>query len=130
VRFSHEPKGSSFRILADREVVSGVDYGAVKLDHSLKTARHVIHNEIRQRECVARPGPAFMDAYLGPIGMSLPTVSLSTPASLKLHIEHTLPKSEGALRVIGWKLDERDGREIHAPTIAALEEDLGRSPNR
>jgi hypothetical protein len=31
----------------------------------LKSARHVIHNDIRQRECVARPGPAFMDTYLG-----------------------------------------------------------------
>jgi hypothetical protein len=34
-----------------------------------------------------------------------------------------LPESEGALRVVGWKLDEGDGRAIHAPTLAALEED-------
>jgi len=98
-----------------------MDYGAVKLDHSLKSARHVIHNEIRQRECVARPGPAFMDTYLGRIGTSPPTLSFATLASLELNVQHTLPESEGALRVVGWKLDEGDGRAIHAPTIAALE---------
>jgi hypothetical protein len=38
-----------------------------------------------------------------------------------------LPESEGALRVVGWKLDEGDGRAIHAPTIAALEEDWAAS---
>ncbi len=121
--FSHEPKGTSLRILADSEVVSGMDYGAVKLDDSLKSARHVIHNEIRQRECVARPGPAFMDTYLGRIGTSLPTLSFATFASIELNVEHPLPESEGALRVVGGKLDEGDGRAIHAPTIAALAED-------
>jgi hypothetical protein len=75
MRFSHEPKGTSLRILADSEAVSGMDNGAVKLDDSLKSDRDVIHNEIRQRECVARPGPAFMDAYLRRIGTSLPTLS-------------------------------------------------------
>jgi hypothetical protein len=123
VRFSHEPKGTSLRILADSEVVSGMDYGAVKLANSLKSVRDVIHKEIRQRECVARPGPAFMDTYLGPIGTSLPTLSFATLASLELKVQHTLPESEGALRVVGWKLDEGDGEAIHAPTIAALEED-------
>jgi hypothetical protein len=49
VRFRHKPKRTSLGILADSEVVSGMDYGAVKLDHSLKSARHVIDNEIRQR---------------------------------------------------------------------------------
>lgn len=127
LQFSHEPKGTSLRILADSEVVSGMDYGAVKLDHSLKSARHVIHNEIRQRECVARPGPAFMDTYLGRIGTSLPTLSFATLASLELNVQHTLPESEGALGVIGWKLDEGDGRAIHAPTIAALEEERAAS---
>jgi hypothetical protein len=122
VRFCYEPKGTSLRILADSEPVSGMDYGAVKLDHSLKSAPHVIHNEIRQRECVARPGPAFMDTYLGRIGTSLPTLSLAILASIELNVQHTLPESEGARRVVGWKLDERDGRAIHAPTIAALEE--------
>src|SRR3989337_2477033 len=127
LQFSHEPKGTSLRILADSEVMSGMDYGAVKLDHSLKSARHVIHNEIRQRECVARPGPAFMDTYLGRIGTSLPTLSFATLASLELNVQHTSPESEGALRVVGWKLDERDGRAIHVPTIAALEDDWAAS---
>jgi hypothetical protein len=99
-----------------------MDHRAVKLDHSLKSARHVIHNEIRQRECVARPGPAFMDSYLGRVGPSLPALSFATLASLELNVQHTLPESEGALRVVGWKLDEGDGGAIHAPTIAALEE--------
>jgi hypothetical protein len=121
VLFSHEPEGTSFRILADSEVVSGMDYGAFKLDHSLKRARHVIHNEVRQRECVARPGPAFMDTYLGRIGTSLPTFSFATLASLELNVQHSLPESEGALRVVGWKLDEGDGRAIHATTLAAVE---------
>jgi hypothetical protein len=123
MRFSHEPKGTSLRILADSEVVSGMDYGAVKLDDSLKSARDVIHNEIRQRECVARPGPALMDTYLGRIGTSLPTLSFVTFASIELNVQHPSPESEGALRVVGWKLDEGHGRAIHAPTIAALEED-------
>jgi hypothetical protein len=123
MRFSHEPKGTSLRVLADSEVVSGMDYGAVKLDNSLKSVCHVIHNEIRQRECVARPGPAFMDTYLGRIGTSLPTLSFATFASIELNVQHTLPESEGALGVVGWKLDEGDGRAIHAPTIAALQED-------
>jgi len=112
---SHEPKGISFRILADSEVVSGMDYGAVKLDNSLKSVRHVIHNEIWQRECVARPGPAFVDTYLGCIGTSLPTLSFATFASIELNVQHTLPESEGALRVVGWKLDKGDGRANHAP---------------
>jgi hypothetical protein len=98
-----------------------MDYSAVKLDHSLKRARHVIHNEIRQRECVARPGPAFMDTYLDRIGTSLPTLSFATLASLELNVQHTLPESEGALRVVGWKLDEGDAGSIHPPTLAALE---------
>ena len=119
VRVSHEPEGTSLRILADGEAVSGMDHGAVKLDHSLKSAPHVIHNEIRQRECVARPGPAFMDTYLGRIGTSLPTLSLAILASVELNVQQTLPESEGALRVVGWKLDEGDERAIHAPTIAA-----------
>jgi hypothetical protein len=121
MRFSHEPKRTSLRIFADSEVASGMDYGAVKLDNSLKSARDVINNEIRQRECVARPGPAFMDTYLGRIGTSLPTLSFATFASIELNVQHTLPESEGALWVVGWKLDEGDGRAIHAPTIAALE---------
>jgi hypothetical protein len=125
MRFSHEPKGTSLRILADSEVVSGMNYGAVKLDDSLKSARHVIHNEIRQRECVARPGPAFMNTNLGRIGTSLPTLSFATFASIELNVQHTSPESEGAFRVVGWKLDEGDGRAIHAPTIAALDEVLG-----
>ena len=62
-----------------------------------------------------------MDTYLGRIGTSLPTLSFATLASLELNVQHTLPESEGALRVVGWKLDEGDGRAIHAPTIAALE---------
>jgi hypothetical protein len=123
MRFSHEPKGTSLRILADSEVITGMDYGAVKLDNSLKSVRHVIHDEIRQRECVARPGPAFMDTYLGRIGTSLPTLSFASFASIELNVQHTLPESEGALRIVGWKLDEGDGRAIHAPTIPALEED-------
>lgn len=90
-----------------------MDYGAVKLDHSLKSARHVVHHEIGQRECIAGPGPAFMDPYLGRIGMSLPTLSFATPASLELDVEDTLPEFERALRVIGWKLHEGDGRVIH-----------------
>jgi hypothetical protein len=49
VRFRNKPKRTPLRILPDREVVSGMDYGAVKLDHSLKSARHVIEDEIRQR---------------------------------------------------------------------------------
>lgn len=118
--FSHEPKGTSLRIFADSKVVSGMDYGAVKLDHSLKRAQHVIHNEVRERECVARPGPAFMDTYLGRIGMSLPTLSFASLASLELNLQHTLPESEGALRVVGWKLDKGDGRAIHATTLAAV----------
>jgi hypothetical protein len=104
-----------------------MDYGAVKLDHSLKSARHVIDNEIRQRECVARPGPAFMDTYLGPIGTSLPTLSFATLSSPELNVQHTLPESEGALRIVGWEFDERDGRAIHAPTIAALEDEWAAS---
>jgi hypothetical protein len=100
-----------------------MDYGAVKLDYSLKSACHVIHNEIRQRECIARPGPAFMDSDLGRMGTSLPTLSFATLASLELNVQHTLPESERALRVVGWKLDEGDERAIHAPTIAALKED-------
>ena len=118
VRFSHEPKGTSLRILADSEVVSGMNYGAVKLDDSLKSVRNVIHNEIRQRECVARAGSAFMDTYLGRIGTSLPTLSFATFASIELNVQHTLPESEGALRVIGWKLDEGERRAIHTPTIS------------
>jgi hypothetical protein len=98
-----------------------MDYGAIKLDHSSKRGRHVIHNEVRQRECVARPGPAFMDTYLGRIGTSLPTLSFFTLASIELNVQHPLPESEGALRVVGWKLDEGDGRVIHAPTLAAVE---------
>jgi hypothetical protein len=62
-----------------------------------------------------------MDTYLGPIGTSLPTFSLATLASPELNVQHTLPESKGALRVVGWEFDERDGRAIHAPTIAALE---------
>ena len=120
VLFSHEPKGTPLRILADSEVVSGMDYGAVKLDHSLKCARHVIHYEIRQRECVARPGPAFMDTYLGRIGTSLPTLSFATLASLELNVQNTSPESEGALRVICWKLDEGDGRAIHPAHISGV----------
>ena len=127
MRFSHEPKGTSLRILADSEVVSGMDYGAVELDHSLKCARHVIHNEIWQRECVARAGPAFMDTYLGRIGTSLPTLSFATLASLEHNVQHTFPESEGALRVVGWKLDEGDGRAIHAHTLALLEDDWAAS---
>jgi hypothetical protein len=93
MRFSHEPKGTSLRILADSEVVSGMDYGAVKLDDSLKGARNIIHNEIRQRECVARPGPSLMDTYLGRIGTSLPTLSFITFASIELNVQHPLPES-------------------------------------
>jgi hypothetical protein len=120
---SHETKRTPLRILADSEVVSGMDHGAVKLDHSLESARYVIHNEIRQRECVARAGPAFMDTNLGSIGASLPTLSFSTLASIELNVQHTLPEPKGALRVVGWKLDEGDGRAIHAPRI---ERDGGR----
>ena len=127
VRFSHEPKGTSLRILADSEVVSGMDYGAVKLDHSLKSARHVIHNEIWQRECVARPGPASVDTYLGRIGTSLPTLSFATLASPELNVQHTLPESEGALRVVGWELDEGDGRAIHAIHNSGAEDDWAAS---
>jgi hypothetical protein len=121
VRFRHKPKRTSLGILADGEVVSGMDYGAVKLDHSLKSARHVIDDEIRQRECIARPSPAFMDTYLGSIGTSLPTLSFAALTSPELNVQQTLPESEGALRVVGWKLDEGERRAIHAPTIAALE---------
>jgi hypothetical protein len=63
-----------------------------------------------------------MDTYLGRIGTSLPTFSFATLASLELNVQHTLPESEGALRVVGWKLDEGDGRAIHVPTLAALED--------
>jgi hypothetical protein len=62
-----------------------------------------------------------MDTYLGRIGTSLPTLSFVTLASLELNVQHTLPESEGALRVVGWKLDEGDGRAIHAPTLATVE---------
>lgn len=54
-------------------------------------------------------------------------LSFATLASLELNVQHTLPESEGALRVVGWKLDEGDGRAIHAPTLAALEDDWAAS---
>ena len=115
MKFSQEPKGTSLRILADSEVISRMDNSAVKFDNSLKSVGHVIHNQIRQRECVARPGPAFMDTYLSRIGTCLPTLSLATFASIELNVKHTLPESEGALRIVGWKLDEETGERSMRP---------------
>jgi hypothetical protein len=68
-----------------------------------------------------------MDTYLGPIGTSLPTLSFATLASPELNVQHTLPESEGALRVVGWELDEGDGRAIHAIHNSCAEGDWAAS---
>jgi hypothetical protein len=115
---SHEPEGTSLRVLADGKAVSGVDHSALKLHHSLKSPRDVVHEEIRQRERVARPGPALVHTYPGRIGTSLPALSLAILARFELDLEHPLPESERALRIVGWKLHEGNERTIHALTIA------------
>lgn len=45
---SHEPEGTPLRVLADGEAVSRVDHSALKLHHSLKSPRDVVHDEIWQ----------------------------------------------------------------------------------
>jgi len=96
-----------------------VDHGAPELHHALKSPRNVTHNEIWKREGVARPGAALMHTYPGGIGTILPALSLATLARNELDSQHSLPESERALRIIGWKLNEGDERVSHAPTIAA-----------
>jgi hypothetical protein len=72
---------------------------------------------------MCRPARSRVYGHLSrPIGTSLPTLSFATLASPELNVQHTLPESEGALRVVGWKLDEGDGRAIHPSTIAALDD--------
>ena len=116
---SHKPKGTSLGVLANGQAVSGVDHGAPELHHALKSPRNVTHNEIWKREGVARPGAALMHTYPGGIGTILPALSLATLARNELDSQHSLPESERALRIIGWKLNEGDERVSHAPTIAA-----------
>jgi len=58
-------------------------------------------SEVGQREAVARPGSALMDAKLGTARMGLPAAPLALPASLELDAEQPDPEAAARFGIVG-----------------------------
>jgi hypothetical protein len=83
-----------------------VDDLASELDHPYERGRNVRYTEVRERDAVARPGAAGMDAELGSAAVRLDAGSLSVAPPFQLHSEEFLPEAPRPLEVVGGKLDQ------------------------
>src|SRR5262249_47101795 len=76
------------------------------------------HGEVRQRDAIARPGPARVDPELGPVGVRLDAGALAGAARLQRNAEHALPEALRAPGVVGRELDQRQGRPLHRRSVS------------
>jgi hypothetical protein len=93
-----------------------VDHAAAKLDDALERALEIRDGEVRQREAVARPSPALVQAQNGGSGVRLQALPLGVATRFERELEQRLPETACATQVVGGKLDQsgRDAYTIRA----------------
>src|SRR5437868_2517559 len=64
----------------------------------------------------------------GRTGARLPPIALLSGARLELDVEQASPEATSALRVVRWKLDQRQWRSRHVETVPPLSR-TRQSPN-
>src|SRR5437588_2458627 len=103
---------------------------SAKHSHALQRRRQILDREVGQRERVAGTAPTRVYANVSRLAVGLPSVAFSVMARIYPDAEDAGPEAQGALRIVGGKLDQRgsDGNHQRRANLSRAQTQVRRSP--
>ena len=119
-RGRRESEGTTLAVAAHRPALAGMHDAATELVDPRERCFEVCYLEVGERHGVAGTTAAAVDAECRSGGLALPATALIWGPWRELKAEDTAPKAQGAIGVVGGKLDQREREVVHWDTIASL----------